>query len=102
MALPENPSSVPNGSSLAQSEMTRSLRLHQPASPDPASALCLVGPSALATRTGFGLGGSAGQEAQLSSPRCLVQTEAMLRNWIISPEPGVQNNNSFVGLSLNL
>lgn len=33
----------------------------------PASALWLVEPLALATRTEFGLGGSAGQEGQLSS-----------------------------------
>lgn len=93
---------LPTGQVQAQSEMMRSPGQHHPASPDPAAALCLVGMSALSRRTGFGLGGSVSQEGQLSSPRCPVRTEVVLRSWIMSPEPGVQNNNSFVGLSLNL
>lgn len=42
---------------------------HHPASPDP-DLRSLVGPLALITGTGFGPGGSAGQEGQLNSPRC--------------------------------
>lgn len=54
---------------ISQSEMMRWPGPHHPASPDP-DLRGLVGPLALVTGTGFGPGGSAGQEGQLNSPRC--------------------------------